>query len=468
MPRYIIHTASPHYQTKYHSASEMALFNCYFHVLQAAKYYNLQTLAIGNLALPRHNYSHIDAIHLGIRVIRRFLESFPSAFKLIVFCTENECQYNLYQSLLKLYFPRNEREQLLANHFLPNNIGGVMGEPIIPERAIRIKENPIKIIQEINDSGLESDSYSSSYSTDYGSEINVDECRERLIELNYQQEFSCNESANWQYEHETHNGFSSFAMLPMIGGEQRNNYLNQFSHRPTSNLLSTVKATLSSNDNVDKFNHCNGINQSNLNHQYDQFIIDQHKRQLKYERLLRRTKLIDKQASNSIKARLNQAIFISKPGQQGGQPALFIVGRALVCLLQDQPLTFDSTIDFILVHLIRLLNKLTHNGHSEKYVVIYLHTTTLLDNFDLANKTRLLSRLYELITYHHRKCLQSFYIINPSVFNRVYVWWLKTFYCKFLKNKIHFVRSISQLKNIVDEEHIDALTPLLLSCYSSP
>lgn len=469
MPQYIIHTASPHYKAKYHSASETALFNCYFHVLQAAKYYNLQTLALGNIALTRHNYSQIDAIHLGIRVVRRFLEAFPSAFKLIVFCTENDCQYNLYQSLLKLYFPRNKHELLLAKHFLPNNIGGLMGEPVIPKRAIRIQENPIKFMQEINDSGMESDSYSSSYSTDNNSEINVDECRERLIELNYPQEFSCNKDDTWHYEHEPQNGFSSFAMLPMIGGEQRNNYLNcdnYFHHRPTSNLLNMTKSTQSTNGNVDKLNNCNGINQINRNDQYDQFIIDQHKRQLKYERLLRRTKFIDKQTSNSIRARLNETIFISKPDQNEEQSALIIIGQRLVHLLQDHQSMFDCTIDFILVYLIRLLNKLTHNDHNQKYIVIYLHTN-LLDNFDLANKTQLLSRLYELITYHHRKCLESFYIINPSVFNRVYVWWLKTFYCKFLKNKIHFIRSISQLKNIVSQEHLNVLPSLLLSCHSS-
>ena len=47
-----------------------------------------------------------------------------------------------YQSILPLYFPRSPQEELESQSKLPADVGNNMGEPVIPERQIRIMDKP--------------------------------------------------------------------------------------------------------------------------------------------------------------------------------------------------------------------------------------------------------------------------------------------------------------------------------------
>lgn len=47
-----------------------------------------------------------------------------------------------YLKILPLYFPRNETEEKIAVTELPLDIGNEDGEPVIPERQIRIMDKP--------------------------------------------------------------------------------------------------------------------------------------------------------------------------------------------------------------------------------------------------------------------------------------------------------------------------------------
>lgn len=47
-----------------------------------------------------------------------------------------------YQKLLPLYFPRSLREESRSLPYLPADIGNADGEPVVPERQIRISEKP--------------------------------------------------------------------------------------------------------------------------------------------------------------------------------------------------------------------------------------------------------------------------------------------------------------------------------------
>lgn len=47
-----------------------------------------------------------------------------------------------YQKLLPLYFPRSLEEEKKSLPFLPVDIGNAEGEPVVPERQIRISEKP--------------------------------------------------------------------------------------------------------------------------------------------------------------------------------------------------------------------------------------------------------------------------------------------------------------------------------------
>ena len=47
-----------------------------------------------------------------------------------------------YNSLLPLYFPRSPQEEGDSINRLPKDIGNELGEPIIPDRQIRIMDKP--------------------------------------------------------------------------------------------------------------------------------------------------------------------------------------------------------------------------------------------------------------------------------------------------------------------------------------
>lgn len=48
----------------------------------------------------------------------------------------------IYKKLLPLYFPRSEEEERACRPLVPADIGNSEGEPIVPERQIRISEKP--------------------------------------------------------------------------------------------------------------------------------------------------------------------------------------------------------------------------------------------------------------------------------------------------------------------------------------
>lgn len=48
----------------------------------------------------------------------------------------------VYRRLLPLYFPRSEEEERACRPLIPADIGNSEGEPIVPERQIRIAEKP--------------------------------------------------------------------------------------------------------------------------------------------------------------------------------------------------------------------------------------------------------------------------------------------------------------------------------------
>ena len=49
---------------------------------------------------------------------------------------------NVYEETLPLYFPRSPQEEKESLTKLPSDIGNEMGEPVIPERQIRIMDKP--------------------------------------------------------------------------------------------------------------------------------------------------------------------------------------------------------------------------------------------------------------------------------------------------------------------------------------
>ena len=55
--------------------------------------------------------------------VRRFLEHWGKSFEAVVFCLDEQEDYDIYNTLLPIYFPRTIGEVNLQNELLPKDIG---------------------------------------------------------------------------------------------------------------------------------------------------------------------------------------------------------------------------------------------------------------------------------------------------------------------------------------------------------
>ncbi|XP_032681280.1 protein GDAP2 homolog isoform X2 [Odontomachus brunneus] len=139
--RFIIHTVGPVYNVKYQTAAQNTLHCCYRNVLQKVKEMGLRTIALPVINSVRRNYPPDAGAHIALRTVRRFMEQYSDSLTCIIFVLE-PCDLGIYEVLLPLYFPRNLAEQDNACWQLPSDIGGPDGEPLLPDRQIRIIDNP--------------------------------------------------------------------------------------------------------------------------------------------------------------------------------------------------------------------------------------------------------------------------------------------------------------------------------------
>ncbi|XP_046996346.1 protein GDAP2 homolog [Schistocerca americana] len=139
--RFIIHTVGPKYNVKYQTAAENTLHSCYRNILQKACELNISSLALCVVNSVRRNYPPDEGAHIAIRTVRRFLEKHHSSLETVIFAVENT-DLGIYEVLLPLYFPRSLQEEENALWQLPSDVGGLYGEPVYPDRQIRIIDNP--------------------------------------------------------------------------------------------------------------------------------------------------------------------------------------------------------------------------------------------------------------------------------------------------------------------------------------
>lgn len=141
LARHVIHTVGPRYNVKYITAAESALYSCYRNVLQLVRENSIKSVALYPVHSIKRGYPVKDGAHLAIRTVRRFLEKFGDDIETVIFCC-NEETIDAYLKILPLYFPRNEMEENASVKQLPLDIGNEDGEPVIPERQIRILDKP--------------------------------------------------------------------------------------------------------------------------------------------------------------------------------------------------------------------------------------------------------------------------------------------------------------------------------------
>uniref|UniRef100_A0A8C7CBN7 Ganglioside induced differentiation associated protein 2 n=1 Tax=Oncorhynchus kisutch TaxID=8019 RepID=A0A8C7CBN7_ONCKI len=139
--RFIIHTVGPKYKAKYRTAAESSLYSCYRNVMQLAKEQAMASVAFCVVSTTKRGYALEDATHIAFRTVRRFLENHGKSIEMVVFAV-TDMEEPTYRKLLPLYYPRSEEEERASLPLIPADIGNSEGEPVVPERQIRITEKP--------------------------------------------------------------------------------------------------------------------------------------------------------------------------------------------------------------------------------------------------------------------------------------------------------------------------------------
>ncbi|XP_070794498.1 ganglioside-induced differentiation-associated protein 2 isoform X2 [Pituophis catenifer annectens] len=139
--RFIIHTVGPKYKSRYRTAAESSLYSCYRNILQFAKEQAMSSVGFCVINTVKRGYPLVDATHIALRTVRRFLEIHGETLEKVVFAV-SDLEEPTYQKMLPLYFPRSLAEERESLPLLPEDIGNAEGEPVVPERQIRICKKP--------------------------------------------------------------------------------------------------------------------------------------------------------------------------------------------------------------------------------------------------------------------------------------------------------------------------------------
>lgn len=154
--RFIIHTVGPKYKAKYRTAAESSLYSCYRNIMQLAVEKSMTSVGICVVSTTKRGYPLEDATHMAFRTVRRFLENHGNSLEAVVFAV-SETEELVYKKLLPLYFPRSDEEERASLPLIPADIGNSEGEPVVPERQIRIAEKPGTLEDDSEEESLESD-----------------------------------------------------------------------------------------------------------------------------------------------------------------------------------------------------------------------------------------------------------------------------------------------------------------------
>ncbi|XP_060944141.1 ganglioside-induced differentiation-associated protein 2 [Limanda limanda] len=154
--RFIIHTVGPKFKSKYRTAAESSLYSCYRNIMQLAAEQTMASVGICVVSTTKRGYPLEDATHISFRTVRRFLENYGNRIDAVVFAV-SDTEEPVFRKLLPLYYPRSEKEEMACLPLIPADIGNSEGEPVVPERQIRIAEKPGSLEDDSEEENLESD-----------------------------------------------------------------------------------------------------------------------------------------------------------------------------------------------------------------------------------------------------------------------------------------------------------------------
>mmetsp|Transcript_51374 Transcript_51374/g.144766 ORF Transcript_51374/g.144766 Transcript_51374/m.144766 type:complete len:572 (-) Transcript_51374:205-1920(-) len=140
--RMLLLTVGPKYKDKYYIAAQNTLNACYrecFHQLAEAE---LRTLAIPCMWYTK-GYPAEEQAHVAFRTIRRCLEQYRGQIDTVVLVAASVQEFEMFDSLMSLYFPRTRREAETGIEVLPDSCWNAWGEVAVQERRIRVSSHLI-------------------------------------------------------------------------------------------------------------------------------------------------------------------------------------------------------------------------------------------------------------------------------------------------------------------------------------
>ena len=305
-------------------------------------------------------------------------------------------EVGLYEQILPLYFPRCDNEEIYACYKLPYDIGGGNGEPLLPERQIRVVDQPIK------------------YSR-HTSEINYKDYNKYKAE-NIEDDFDKSIDLTSGLESSVIVGKTSFAK--MKNDVDKKWLLDNGMHKN----LPIRNADRFSNNRTNFFTPSNST-------ETDYRFKSQLNRKMIYNSLVRQSRIVDH--SDLIKLRWMYVNGIDRLGRS----VIVIIGSHF----QNNIINLERALLYFIYTMDRIKDR--------EYTIVYFHSNVNESNYIPLNFLRY---VYETVDDVYIKNLNAVYILHPSLWLRIASWWFTTFSATALKNKVIPVKSLIDLDTILE------------------
>lgn len=322
----------------------------------------------------------------------------------------------IYESMLPLYFPRNQAEQKFACYKLPINIGGTNGEPILPERAIRIQDKPLHFDQDSIDlkSGLEA-SVAIGRSTFAMMQADVDK---RWLKKSVP-------GSSDSFDDNQYNAPNSTVHYgPTKENQRRTGGPTTMPSNPTlsTNHVPTRRTSETDRDYRGKAYDMRAKSALNVCDPLQQQLAQK----MRFEALLRAAQ----QADVSSVARLDWLYM-------NGHDRL---GRKLLVLIGAHLPRTHPMLQLCFLQLVRSLERM-RTGHDD-FVLLYVHS-----NCETADEpsVQFVRRSLDLLPATYVERLSCVYVLHAGLWFRMTSWWFMQFRANWLKTRITFIRSLAEL-----------------------
>lgn len=306
----------------------------------------------------------------------------------------DDLEIGMYEQILPLYFPRCENEEIYACYKLPYDVGGVNGEPLLPERQIRVVDHPIKYSRHTSEL----------YQRDPYNADSFDDDLDRSIDL-----VSGLESSVIV-------GKTSFARM-------KNDVDKKWLMENGMHKDQPVR-------NPNRFSNRNSFQPSTVTEDEQRHELN---RRMLYKSLLRQARSADH--GDLIKLRWLYVNGVDRLGRS----VVVIVGKHFT----NSTISLERALLYFIYQMDRIKDR--------EYTVCYFHSGVDENNTIPINFLRY---VYDTIDDAYVRNLNAIYIVHPTLWFKLASWWFTTFSATGLKNKVVLVKSLLDIDTVLELQHL--------------